>query len=348
MNELKFDSGNDACKALVKRVFEEGVKVEASNKKNFSESYKKEIVELENTLYSFNNTDKMLLGFNNLHCTPWWIVAETLSEMLAIHPHITQKYAPKTFEWAYKLPENKIPCYSYGSRWAENNSLLNIYRKLKKNPSSKRAVVPIFNSTDTGENSDVPCTLLHRYCIRNNKLNVNVVWRSHDIFSGLFKVDLHLAYFLQNSLVSWLKADGLEVEPGIITGHDFSLHYYPYKNGEDIKILLKEFENNTEIDLYSDGVPEFPVLSIEEFYKELNRVRYVEEVSYGKGYEWCFEKINDIKSSYFRDWARIMIMKNASTHELNEVFDKAFDSLENSVNKKWIELYEKNKGGVKK
>jgi thymidylate synthase len=341
MISYEFEDAQDACRKLMFAINQEGNKIEAANKKQSNEAYKEELVELENVVYEIKDSSKMLLPFKNLHCTPWWIVSETLSEVLALHPHITQKYAPKTFEWAYKLPVSKIPRYSYGGRWAENNSLLNTFLRLKENPTSKRAVVPIFNGSDTDlGSSDVPCTLLHRYSIRDGKLNVNVIWRSHDVYSGLFKVDLHLAYFLQNMMISWLNSEGNQYEPGTITGMDFSLHYYPKKNEEQMKKLLTEMREVEDKDIYQNDKIVFPVLSIDEFYKELNRCRYVEEVSYGAGFEWCFNKIKDMKSAFFRDWARIMVLKNAKTHKNIEAYNKAYNEIEFVVNKRWVDLYE--------
>jgi len=338
----KFDSADQACEVLMNKLHEEGKIIAAANEKQTSEAYKSEIVELQNVCYEFTDPSKMLMSYKNLHLTPWWIIAETLSEILAIHPHLTQKYAPKVFEWAYKLPESKIPNYSYGGRWSEGNALLNTYRNLKNNPTSKRAVVPIFNIHDTNpQNSDVPCTLLHRYSIRDNKLSVNVLWRSHDVYSGLFKVDLHLAYFLQNMMISWLNAEGNNYEPGSIFCTDYSLHYYPKKNGEEMKKLREEFGKTESI--YGQDKIDFPVLKIDEFYKELNRVRYVEEVSYGNGMDWCFNKINDMKTAYFRDWARIMLIKNAFTHKNGDAIRKAYNELEFDVNKRWMDLQEGEK-----
>jgi len=338
----EFRSADNACEVLMTKLYDEGKKIEAAETKQDSEKYKEELVELENVCYQFSDTSKMLMSYKNLHPTPWWIVSETISEVLAIHPHITQKYAPKTFEWAYKLPENKIPRYSYGGRWAEANALLNTFKRLKDNPTSKRAVVPIFNGSDTElAASDIPCTLLHRYSIRDDKLAVNVLWRSHDAYSGLFKVDLHLAYFLQNMMVSWLNAEGFNYEPGKIFGTDYSLHYYPSKNGKEMDALRPEFGNTDSI--YKNDKLEFPVLKIDEFYKELNRVRYIEEVSYGGNFDWCFSKLNDMKSDYFRDWGRIMILKNAFGYKNEQAIIKAYNEMASPINTRWLELQEGEK-----
>lgn len=338
----KFDSADGACEVLMTKLNDEGKKIQAATEKQANESYKEEIVELQNVCYEFEDSSKMLMSYKNLHPTPWWIVAETLSEMLAIHPHITQKYAPKVFDWAYKLPPNKIPCYSYGSRWSEGNALLNIYKNLKNNPTSKRAVVPIFNVHDTDPNTpDVPCTLLHRYIIRDNKLSVNVLWRSHDIYSGLFKVDLHLAYFLQNTMISWLNAEGNNYEPGKIFCTDYSLHYYPRKNSTEMEKLCQEFGKTTSI--YGKDKIDFPTLKIDEYYKELNRTRYCEEVSYGNGFDWVFNKIDDMQTPFFRDWSRIIALKNAFTHKNELAIKKLYNELEFDVNKRWLELQEGDK-----
>lgn len=56
---------------------------------------------------------------------------------------------------------------------------------LKKDPQSRRAVVPIYNRNDVGlKSKDIPCTLTLQFLIRGNALSLIVNMRSNDIIWG--------------------------------------------------------------------------------------------------------------------------------------------------------------------
>jgi thymidylate synthase len=97
-----------------------------------------------------------------------------------------------------------------------------VINKLKNDSDSRQAVVTIWNPEHDNQPSkrDYPCTVLHQFRIRNNKLNMSVYMRSNDVWLGA-------AYdFFQFTQVQIAMASVLGIEPGKYAHHVGSLHIY--------------------------------------------------------------------------------------------------------------------------
>lgn len=109
---------------------------------------------------------------------------------------------------------------SYGVR--TNGQYAVMADRLRNDPESRQAVVTIWNpERDTLEKKrDYPCTILHQFRIRKNRLNMSVYMRSNDVWLGA-------AYdFFQFSRVQIAMASILGIEPGTYSHHVGSLHIY--------------------------------------------------------------------------------------------------------------------------
>ena len=94
--------------------------------------------------------------------------------------------------------------------------------KLKEDPDTRQAVVTIWNPEfdNLPGKRDYPCTVLHQFRIRRNKLNMSVYMRSNDVWLGA-------AYdFFQFTRVQLALCSILGVEPGAYSHHVGSLHIY--------------------------------------------------------------------------------------------------------------------------
>ena len=94
--------------------------------------------------------------------------------------------------------------------------------RLKADPDSRQAVVTIWNPQWdlVDSKKDYPCTILHQFRIRDNKLNMSVYMRSNDVWLGA-------AYdFFQFTRVQIAMASVLGIEPGTYAHHVGSLHLY--------------------------------------------------------------------------------------------------------------------------
>jgi thymidylate synthase len=124
---------------------------------------------------------------------------------------------------------------AYGPR--TNGQYHAVIERLKNDPDSRQAVVTIWNPQyDLQWNKrDYPCTILHQFRIRDNKLNMSVYMRSNDVWLGA-------AYdFFQFTRVQIAMASVLGIEPGKYAHHVGSLHIYEQHYGvaEELKYTDK-------------------------------------------------------------------------------------------------------------
>jgi thymidylate synthase len=115
-----------------------------------------------------------------------------------------------------------------------------VIERLKADPDTRQAVVTIWNpELDLLERKrDYPCTILHQFRIRDNKLNMTVFMRSNDVWLGA-------AYdFFQFTRVQLAIASVLGIEPGKYTHHVGSLHIYEqhYEAADKLKYTDKKEE----------------------------------------------------------------------------------------------------------
>lgn len=116
--------------------------------------------------------------------------------------------------------DNGIFHGAYGRR--TNGQYDYVIEKLKNDRDTRQAVVTIWNPEyDNQEGKrDYPCTVLHQFRIRDNKLNMSVYMRSNDVWLGA-------AYdFFQFTRVQLAMCSVLNVEPGAYAHHVGSLHIY--------------------------------------------------------------------------------------------------------------------------
>jgi len=116
--------------------------------------------------------------------------------------------------------DNGIFHGAYGRR--TNGQYDYAIEKLKNDRDTRQAVVTIWNPEyDNQEGKrDYPCTVLHQFRIRDNKLNMSVYMRSNDVWLGA-------AYdFFQFTRVQLAMCSVLGIEPGAYAHHVGSLHIY--------------------------------------------------------------------------------------------------------------------------
>lgn len=120
------------------------------------------------------------------------------------------------------------------SRFSDNKKILNgaygprlmpyvdvIVELLKSDPSTRRAVINIYNTSDIGiESNDVPCTVSLQFLIRNNKLILQTYMRSNDLYLGL-PYDIFSFTFFQKII-----AEKIGIKVGSYYHYVSSLHIY--------------------------------------------------------------------------------------------------------------------------
>ncbi|REF00531.1 thymidylate synthase [Thermomonospora umbrina] len=116
------------------------------------------------------------------------------------------------------------PRGAYGPRlrsWMGIDQFDQVRRLLLDDPDTRRAVLTIFDpARDLADERDIPCTLGHRFFLRDGRLHMVTSMRSQDVWRGL-PYDLFTATLLLELMAGWIGAD---------TGHWHhevdSLHLY--------------------------------------------------------------------------------------------------------------------------
>jgi thymidylate synthase (methanogen type) len=142
------------------------------------------------------------------------------------------------FEWIYpskeelasiilNKEESAVYEYSYGPRifsFQNNKDQINefIIPLLQKDPSSRRAVISLFNpSTDSNVLSkNIPSLMFLSFKIRNGRLNLTCFIRSNDFFIG-WPGNIYQIYVLQKYV-----ADKLGIVTGALTTISCSAHVF--------------------------------------------------------------------------------------------------------------------------
>jgi thymidylate synthase len=113
----------------------------------------------------------------------------------------------------------------YGPRvrnWHGVDQLAEVYKILRDDPRSRRAVISIFDpASDFVVSKDVPCNNWLHFLVRNGRLDMSVAIRSNDLIWGFSGINTFEWSVLQELLASWL-----QVDVGTATFFADSLHLY--------------------------------------------------------------------------------------------------------------------------
>lgn len=116
--------------------------------------------------------------------------------------------------------------YTYGQRlrnWNEKvDQIEYAIEKLKENPTSRRAIAVTWIPHVDTKVDEVPCMMLDDFKIRDGKVHLTTLFRSHD-FGGAYPANL---YGL-SKLLEYV-AERIGVAPGMITTISISAHIYDH------------------------------------------------------------------------------------------------------------------------
>jgi len=156
-----------------------------------------------------------------------------------------------------------------------------IYQLLKREPTSRRAVISIYNQKDQNENLtfNVPSTVSLQFLLRKNKLNL---------------IDIGIFAFLQEVMSSWLK-----VELGTYTHFVGSAHIY-LKDLRKVKKFLRNRKKLLKIpykqfclDYHATFKELRDFLKKEELVR--NKKRKINEIKIDNVYfRWCWNLLHEI------------------------------------------------------
>lgn len=298
---LEFEDLNDCTNYFSRRLLaSKGIK--STNPVN-SERYKNELGgEVIQQFFTIKDPTAVIGTYKNHKPHMWWAYSEILSEFLNLDPPLAYKYRPDLFSQHYDLlPDGRMQ-YTYSNRFVEFNQFVNIFKKLKENPNSKRAVSAIYTPYDTApDRADSPCTIGQMFIQRDGKLNMTFSMRSWDLFGGFKTYDFAFESFTQQAFCSWLG-----FQPGNLGVYVNSLHYY----NRDRENLEKLVEEVTASPLRSDRLILDGNLGIEDFYKQLRLVKASEEASFNQNIPLAKQIQSTLRSRLFKDMCEKFIGKN--------------------------------------
>lgn len=129
--------------------------------------------------------------------------------MMYASPNFKRYIEPENFFWG-----------AYGTRVGDQ--VYQAVRKLRNDPSTRQAVVTLWdNQLDNFDGKkDYPCTVGFNFTVDKDKLSMNVLMRSNDVWLGL-PYDMFQFTQLQLSV-----AHSLDLLPGTYTHTAWSLHIY--------------------------------------------------------------------------------------------------------------------------
>jgi thymidylate synthase len=162
------------------------------------------------------------------------------------NPNWLQKY---TKIWNAFADEDGQVSSSYGYRWRYHfgrDQLLEAVNLLKKDPTNRQAIIvtwdPAKDGLDSVKQKNVPCVPMLQLLVLDQKLVMNLVWRSNDLYLG-FPHDVSGFCLLQRILAQKMNLKVGNLNYTILHGH-------LYENQlENAQKLLKVKPQNSEINL---------------------------------------------------------------------------------------------------
>lgn len=302
MSRLEFEDLNEAISYFAKELIQQEP-IKSTNVFN-KDRYKKQLGgELTQQFFIIKDATKVLSTLHNHKYYKWWMYGEILTEMLNLDPPIMYKYKPELYDQHYDRLEDGRMQYSYSSRFVEFNQLVNVYRKLKKNPNSKRCMISIYTPYDTSnDRHDAPCTTAYQLIHRDGKLNMTVFYRSWDFFGGFKTYDFALSSFILQAFCSWLN-----MEPGQLGFYANSLHFYE-RDREQLQKLEAECECSQN--KISNSLIVDKNVYIKDFYEQLRFVKLIEEAAFSRNFTLAENSIEKLDGNIFKDIANTFIEKN--------------------------------------
>ncbi|MDE0122496.1 MAG: thymidylate synthase [bacterium] len=122
----------------------------------------------------------------------------------------------------------------------EQNQFLNVVRRLRDHPHSRRAVIQLFRASDVSvDANNIPCTSTLQFLCRDDKLDLITNMRSNDVFLGL-PHDVFAFTMFQEII-----ARSLSIELGTYKHVVGSLHLYDADRDSAKRFLQEGWQSTT-------------------------------------------------------------------------------------------------------
>jgi len=178
----------------------------------------------------------------------FWIFRDGSNDIHDLRPHI----------WDAWADENGIVQKTYGYQIKKYDQINRILNDLANDPSTRRAVVDLWNNADLPEMAITPCVYTSVWDIVDGKLNVLVTSRSCDLLlGGVFNI-------FQYTVLNKLFARHLGVKPGLLTFVAADAHIYENQFAGCDK-MMKQYQVLIAVGIVNDLRPSSEPITNEEF-----------------------------------------------------------------------------------
>lgn len=262
-----YDSFEEAYPELIKTLLENGTRVTPRSGSSLGETL--EICPFEFSIPADKPICRMKirkLAYLFVFLEPVYLFTNQRETRIA---DALMTYAPNLKKLAYNEDREQFDG-NYGDRidiigWnaglrneeaIAGDQMLRVYRLLKADPHSRRAVVtihnPVWDIVDS-DSKDIPCTLNLQFLIRQGKLDCFCTMRSNDVWYGT-PHNVMMFTFLQRALASWL-------DVAIGTYHHRANSFHLYTAMEDkARAMMEEYTayavgEKSESDVFDTWVP---------------------------------------------------------------------------------------------
>lgn len=192
MSNLHFENSNDAFEFYYNHISKNGIIIE-NTKAILNEGFYIKNPSNNKITSNFRNWKE------NYAITEWnWYLSKNRS---------VEEIKKQAKIWDKMHSGDNLVNSNYGYQWSRNNQIQFVIDELKKNKNSRRAFITIYDGKEHSEhNYDTPCTLNIGFNILQNKLNMNILMRSNDLWYG-FCNDQYCFSKLQQMIAEKLKID---------------------------------------------------------------------------------------------------------------------------------------------
>jgi thymidylate synthase len=221
---------DDALRLVFQEILRKGERVTASRGANLEIAGAR--VEITDPRSRLSRTETRGKPFSCLGELCWYLAGESSVDFIAYY--LKQHYRD--------YPHEGEVYGAYGPRlfnWRGIKQLANVTSILRTRPSSRQAVIQLFDAADVAEkHEDVPCTCTIQFLVRSDKPHMLVHMRSNDAFIGL-PHDVFCFTMLQE-----IVARDLSVELGTYKHMTGSLHIYESELGEAQQFLNEGWQSS--------------------------------------------------------------------------------------------------------
>jgi len=145
--------------------------------------------DINDTKVLYNVGFEIMLPTHNTIDTPWrkWnkeYADYEWSWYMSANPSAIE-ISKRASIWKNMMDENGCVNSNYGFQWSRNNQLEKVIDILKKDPTTRRASISLYDGKEIDLYSkDTICTYAINFYINNKRLNMQVMMRSNDLVYG--------------------------------------------------------------------------------------------------------------------------------------------------------------------